>query len=86
MNRSINSVGPVSVRNIVAAAKKELTVLSAGDLPELDTARIGLKNSPTQNGELYPIDASRSGKIIEGDEETLANEIIARLSNAGITL
>lgn len=86
VNRSINRVGPVSVRNIVAAARKELTVLSAANLPELDAGRIGLKNSPTQNGELYPIDGSRSGKIIEGDDETLANEIITRLSAVGITL
>lgn len=84
VNRKINEVGPVSVRNIVAASRKELVILSAEDLPELDYSQVGLKNSATQNGELYTMDTSRSGTVVEGSESELAEEIIERLSAAGI--
>lgn len=84
VNRSINTPGPASVRNIVAAGRKELAIWSADDLPELDRGKIGLKNSPTQNGELYALDASRAGIVVEGDAAELADAILTKLGDAGL--
>lgn len=84
VNRKINKPGPVPARNIIMATRKELSVWSADDIPELDRNNIGLKNSPTQNGEQHPMDTERAGIIVEGDEDEIAENILEQLSDAGI--
>ena len=86
VNRSINKPGPAPVRNIIMAARKPLQIWSADDLDELDRNMIGLKNSPTQNGELYPLDAGRSGVVFEGSTEEIVEDILDKIASAGIQL
>lgn len=69
---------------IVMASRKELKVWSVDDLPGLDKGLIGLRNSPTQNGELYPLEAGRAGVIVEGSAEELAESILEKIASAGI--
>lgn len=84
VSREINRPGPASVRNIVMARRKELLVWSADDLEGLDRNRIGLKNSPTQNGELYPLETSRGGEVMEGEADEIAAAILEKLRAAGV--
>lgn len=86
VNRGINKPGPVPVRNIIMAARKELCVWSADDLDGLDRSLIGLKNSPTQNGELYPLETGRAGVMVEGSADELAASILEKIASAGIQL
>lgn len=86
VNRAISKPGPVPVRNIIMASRKELKVWSADDLPGLDKDFVGLRNSPTQNGELYPLETGRAGVIVEGSADELAESILDKIASAGIQL
>lgn len=86
VGRKMNKPGPASVRNIVAAGRKELTIWSASDLPDQDRDYIGLHGSLTSNGETYPLDTARNSEITEGKPTELAKKILARISDAGICI
>ncbi len=84
VNRNLNKVGPALARNIIMAGRKKLEVWSADDLEGLDRSVIGLKNSPTQNGELYPLDTARAGVVVEGETAEIAAQLVERIKDAGI--
>ncbi len=57
------------------AKSKPLEILSADDLPDLDTSLIGLNGSPSKNGELVTVESSKDCRMLEGEEKEIANQI-----------
>jgi electron transfer flavoprotein beta subunit len=86
VDRSINKPRAAGLREILAAKKKELLVWSEADLPELNHNHIGLKNSPTQFGDMYTLDNTRSAELITGDTAAIVDGIIGKLADAGVLL
>lgn len=74
--KEINKVRIPNIKGIFAAKKKPLTVYAAEDFPEADMAYLGLKGSPTQNGELHEASFGRQAQAIEGSAEEIAAEIL----------
>ncbi|QDR83447.1 electron transfer flavoprotein subunit beta/FixA family protein [Sporomusa termitida] len=65
--KSINKPRYPSIKSKMAANKAEIQVLMAADLPEIDTARIGLKGSPTKVKKTFTPPRKESGIRIEGE-------------------
>ena len=86
VGRGLNHPGPAGVRSILQAKRKELSIWSAKELETLNPCRIGLKNAPTQNGQLYPLKLERNGRIVEGTAEEIADALLAEISRSGIRL
>ncbi len=86
VGRQMNNPGPASVRNIVAASRKNISIWSASDLDDLNEDYIGLHGSLTANGETYPLDMTRNSEVIEGKPDDLAKQILMRISDAGMNV
>lgn len=84
VTRELNKPRYTTIRGLMAAKKKPLTLLGAAELavaPEL----LGLAGSPTQNGEVYPMQASRGGQRIEGSLAEMAAQLLDKLRESGVS-
>lgn len=70
-----NDVRFNNVWNILAAKNKQLTILSAADLKEIDEERLGLQGSPSKNGETEAIEAGKECVMITGTDTEIARRI-----------
>lgn len=70
-----NEVRFGDVRTILAAKAKPLTVYGADDLDDLDERYLGLKGSPSQNGEVETVSSSKECRMLEGTETEVAAQI-----------
>lgn len=75
-NARINEVRLTSAIAILKAKKKPFKLLTADDLENLDAKYIGLKGSPSKNGELHPVASNKVCTMIEGESEA---EVIDKL-------
>ncbi len=69
VSQRINKVRLTNAIAILKAKKKPLEILSADDLGELDDRYVGLKGSPSQNGELHAVEAGKDCVMIEAEDE-----------------
>ena len=81
VTRKINKPRLINAMGIIKARKKPLTIWSNEDLG-LDPGRIGIAGSPTQPGELFQPDISRSGTPLEAETPAEAAAKILELINA----
>ena len=77
VTNAANEVRFANVRTILAAKNKPLVIYSAADLEDLDENYLGLKGSPSQNGEVETMESSKECVMITGTE----NEIAQKLSD-----
>jgi electron transfer flavoprotein beta subunit len=73
----------ISAINIVRAGKKKLAVFTAETLGA-DERRIGLSGSPTQAGELLPLDMNRASRALSGEADEIAEQIVAVMRGLGL--
>ena len=71
-----------NVRAILTAKDKELTVYGADDLGELDERYLGLKGSPSQNGEVETVSSDKTCKMLEGTESEVTAQILEIIQSA----
>lgn len=76
VNQRCNQVRLTSAIAVLKAKNKPLTVWSAEDLSELDETYIGLDGSPSKNGELHTIEATKNCKMLEGSEDEAAAAVV----------
>lgn len=86
VNQYINQVRLTNAMAIIRAKKKPLTILSADDLEGLDENYIGLKGSPSQNGEMESIESSKECTMIEATDEVEAAEKVYAIIAAELGL
>jgi electron transfer flavoprotein beta subunit len=72
VSQRINKVRLTNAIAILKAKKKPLEILSADDLGDIDEKYIGLKGSPSQNGELHTVEAGKDCVMIEAENEAEA--------------
>jgi electron transfer flavoprotein beta subunit len=77
VTNAANEVRFANVRTILAAKNKPLVIYSAADLEDLDENYLGLKGSPSQNGEVETMESSKECVMLTGTE----NEIAQKLSD-----
>ena len=75
VTKRLNTVRHPNVKDIFAAKKKPLAVLTADDLQELDESRIGLAGSPTKAVGYLTADYHRECVEISGKPEEAAAEL-----------
>ena len=75
VTQRINKVRLTNALAVIRAKNKPLEILSADDLGELDEKYLGLKGSPSQNGDLHSVDNKKECTMIEGSEEEAAEQI-----------
>lgn len=74
-----------SIKRKMAANKAEIPVLGDDAFPEIDTARIGLKGSPTHVKKTFVPQKKQGGvKIQEATNEDSARKLFSVLSEAGV--
>ncbi len=71
-----NEVRFKNVRTILEAKNKTLKVLSAADLKDVDDQYLGLKGSPSQNGEVEAMSGDKECKMLNGTETEIADQIV----------
>lgn len=81
VNHRINKVRLTNMMAVLKAKKKPLTVLNAADIEDLNEDFIGLKGSPTQNGELHMVESTKNCKMLEGNEEEAAELIAEKIKS-----
>ena len=74
--KEINKVRIPKIKDIFAAKKKPLDIYTAEDFEDLDFKYVGLKGSPTQNGELHEVSYGRQAIQIDGSADEIAAEIL----------
>ncbi|MBQ9156399.1 MAG: electron transfer flavoprotein subunit beta/FixA family protein [Eubacterium sp.] len=72
-----NEVRFNDVRTILDAKNKQLDILSAADLKELNDKYIGLAGSPSQNGEVETVSGNKECLMLTGTESEIADQIAA---------
>ena len=72
VSQRINKVRLTNAIAILKAKKKPLEILSADDLGDIDEKYLGLKGSPSQNGELHTVEAGKDCLMIEAENEAEA--------------
>lgn len=80
VNSRINEVRMTNAIALIRAKNKPITVFSAEDLEDLDESYIGLAGSPSQNGDLQVVEASKECVMIEGDEAEAAEQVYSILA------
>lgn len=75
VSQRINKVRLTNAIAIIRAKKKPLEILSADDLGDFDERYIGLKGSPSQNGDLQTVESNKNCIMIEGDEVEAAKKV-----------
>ena len=78
VNQRINKVRYVNAMAALKAKKKPLEVWSSENVV-LDEAYIGLKGSPSKNGELETVESSKDCQMFEGDESEVAAAILEKI-------
>lgn len=76
VKKEINQVRIPNMKNIFAAKKKPLTQYTAADFPEADPELLGLRGSPTRNGEMHEVSFGRQATALMGSSEEIAAEIV----------
>lgn len=69
VSQRINKVRLTNALAILKAKKKPLEILSADDLGDIDEKYLGLKGSPSQNGDLHTVEAGKDCVMIEAEDE-----------------
>jgi len=83
--REINQPRFTSIMGVMKAKKKPLETWGYEDL-DVDEQYVGLAGSPTQPGDIYTMDISRKGEIIQGSGEEVVHLILDQLRKQGVTL
>lgn len=78
VNQRINKVRYVNAMAALKAKKKPLEVWSSENVA-LDETYIGLKGSPSKNGELETVESSKNCQMIEGDENEIAIAVLDKI-------
>lgn len=74
-----------TIKNKMAARKKEITVLTADDMPEIDLTRCGLKGSPTKVKKTFtPVRNKTCVKIAEEAVTDSAIKLVGLLADAKV--
>jgi len=81
--KQINDPRHPRLRNVLAAKKKEITVLGPEDV-EADPDRCGLQGSPTRVVRVFRPDRAWQGEMIEGSTEEQVQTLVEKLRSADI--
>ncbi|MFQ6132449.1 MAG: electron transfer flavoprotein subunit beta/FixA family protein [Armatimonadota bacterium] len=76
--KQINEPRLPRLKNVLAARKKQITVWGSQDL-DVDLDRCGFRGSPTEVIETYVPTREHEGEMLEGDAQTVATDLVARL-------
>lgn len=85
VTRNINKPRYTTIRGIMKAKNKMITIFTASDI-EADQNILGLNGSPTQNGEIYPIKTTRNATRLTGTNEEVATQLLNILIDNGVKL
>ena len=83
VTRELNTPRALSFSGIIKARKKAVTTWGVGDLG-VSADLLGLSGSPTIVSSLEPTDHRRSAAMLTGTLEEKANQLVDRLSEAGL--
>lgn len=72
VSQRINKVRLTNAIAILKAKKKPLEILTADDLDNLDERYLGLKGSPSQNGDLHTVESNKDCAMIDAEDEKAA--------------
>lgn len=81
--KGCNKPRMITAIGLMKAKKKKLAVITR-DMIDLHSKCIGLFGSPTQPGEIFTPDLSRSSKELSGSADEIASQIIDLIRTAGI--
>lgn len=81
VNQRINEVRYTNAMDILKAKRKPLEIWSSEDLPDLNEDYIGLNGSPSKAGELKTMEFSKSGVILKGSDEEIADVIFEKIGH-----
>lgn len=81
VHRDANKTRLITAYGIVELKNKRVTVFTKDDL-NADEKNIGLAGSPTQPGEIYVLELSRSSTELLGSEKEIASEIFKIISKS----
>lgn len=84
VNRKASLPKAAGVRQTLLSRSKELITWSLEDFPDMDKSKIGLSGSPTQFGEIYPVERKKSCTVREINSVAAASDILSILEKAGI--
>lgn len=73
-----------TIRGKIASLKAEIPELHLDDLADIDTAKIGLKGSPTKVKATFTPQRSANGVVIEGTPDAMAVSLFDQLSAAKV--
>lgn len=85
VTRDVNKPRYTSIRGLMQAKKKQIVTLTAADV-DVDQEILGLKGSPTHNGDMNPIKASRACKKLSGSSQEIASQLLDILSHSGVAV
>jgi len=80
VKKEINTARETTLWGLFEAESKPLIVSNGDGINDLDETCLGMKGSPTQPGELIDSDRKRNGQIIEGNAESVASDILAKIN------
>lgn len=74
-----------SIKSKMAAMRKEITVITSEDIPDIDLTRCGLKGSPTKVRKTFtPVKNKNCVIVDEGEVETSAVKLVEVLAEAKV--
>ena len=74
-----------SIKSKMAAMRKEITVITSEDIPDIDLTRCGLKGSPTKVRKTFtPVKNKNCVIVDEGEVETSAVKLVVVLAEAKV--
>lgn len=79
VSQRINAVRLVNAMAILKAKNKPLIILNADDMNDLNPDYIGLKGSPSKNGELEVIESEQNCEMLEGSAREVAKLIAEKI-------
>ncbi|NMA17693.1 MAG: electron transfer flavoprotein subunit beta/FixA family protein [Clostridiaceae bacterium] len=79
VSRGMNKVRYPSIRGILSSKGKEIKVLTAESIPDLDISMIGLQGSPTKTGQLITSSFHRDCMLLDGSNEEIASAILGMI-------
>ena len=74
-----------SIKSKMAAMRKEITVITSEDIPDIDLTRCGLKGSPTKVRKTFtPVKNKNCVMVNEGEVEVSAVKLVDLLVDAKV--
>ena len=74
-----------SIKSKMAAMRKEMTVITSEDIPDIDLTRCGLKGSPTKVRKTFtPVKNKNCVMVNEGEVEVSAVKLVDLLVDAKV--